>query len=421
MSAPGHHGAGPGEPRIEDFPSLETFGQRLMTADVRRRRRRPGFGGLSMVLAAFVGTTGLALTAATGSPIPPFLRAEAPVVRPAPASVRLSTVRAADPAGRLPWTVRVGSAGDGTRCVTVGQVRGRRLGIQTRNGGFRPLGPAADGQCGQVGAGGAGAAAPVVGLRDVRTTSGRAVRASVLFGVARPGTDRVRALLPNGGTVVASLAPDGSFVAILPGEPRQAQPIVDVRRGSAGMTVRFDVARTLPDPDPRGRPWNLTAESDFGRRVGNRSVGATSSICFRLSPVGPFLGWDTKMPRACGVPGRAWAAVTRLRSGTRGEFGVGRLRRPVDWAGFPTRTLVTIRTPGLRSLPVLRALGRTWALRRAGTAGPGDGRDDAIYMGLLPGAVAPEDVRVSVQQGAGSPTALAVRRRDLVDERGGRP
>ncbi|WP_022930089.1 hypothetical protein [Patulibacter americanus] len=411
----------PREPRIEDFPSLEAFGERLAAADVRRWRRGSGFGGPGVLLAAFVGTTGLALTAATGSPVPPFLRAEAPVVRPAPTSVRLSTVRAADPAGGLPWTVRVGSAGDGTRCVTVGQVRGERLGIETAEGRFEPLGPTADAQCGQIADGGAAAHAPVVGLRDVRAVSGRAGRFTVLFGVARPGTDRVRALLPNGRTVVASLAADGSFVALLPGEPRQAQPIVDVRRASAGATVRFDLARTLPDPDPRGRPWKLTAESDLGRGTGNRTVGATNATCFRVSPVPPFVGWDTKMPRACAVPRGTWAAVTRLRSGARGEFGIGRLLRPVDWAGLPTRTLVTIRVPGTRSLPTVRALGRAWALRRVGVAHIGGSRGDAVYMGLLPGAVEPADVQVSVQRGAKAPTAVPVRRRDLRERRGVRP
>jgi hypothetical protein len=342
------------------------------------------------------------------------------VVRPAPSTVRLSSVRVRDPAGGLPWTVRVGAAGDGTRCVTVGQVRGRRLGIQTRDGGFRPLGPAADGQCGQVVDGGAGADAPLVGLRDVARVTGRRVRATVVFGMAAPGATSVRVLMPNGRVRRAELAPDGSFVAIVPGEPRQAQPIVDVREGSAGVHVSFQLGRTLPDPEAAGRPWTLRAGGAGQRVVDGRPVGPVPPTCFGLHPVAPFVGADTRMPAVCGARAGRWATVTPLRTGARGRFVVGREPRRVEWSGLPSRTLVAIRSPGLRGLVTLRARGRTWAVRRVGTESVGRRGGDTISMGLLPGIVRPEDVVVTLQRGAGRPAALPVEEVALQDDRGER-
>jgi hypothetical protein len=414
------HRPGPPDPRLEDFPSLVAFGDRLARAPRRRLSRPVGRGGLS-VLVAFVGTTGLALTAATGSPVPPFLRAaaESPVVRPEPSTVRISAARAADPAGGLPWTVRVGSAGDGTRCVSVGQVRGGRLGIEGPTGRFDALGADADAGCGQLEDGGAAAGVPVVGIRDLAALTGRRLRATVVFGVARPGTDRVRALLPNGRVVRASLAPDGSFVAIVPGEPRQAQPIVDVRDGSGGVHVPFHRGHTLPDPDPAGRPWTLEAGNDAPRDRGRPATGGADEICFRIHPVAPFVGWDRRTPAVCGIRPGAGATVTALRAGARGRFAVGRTPVPVDWTGLPTRTLVTVRIPAARGVVVLRARGRAWAVRRVGSAVTGRKDEDGVYLGLLPGVVRASDVRVDVR-GARSTTSLPVRQVDLLTD-GGTP
>lgn len=402
-------GLGDGPP-LADFPSLAAFGDALVRAPEPSWLRRVWRAGL-LLLSVFVGTAGLALTAATGSPVPPFLRGEAPVVRAQPATVRLSPVRFADPAGGRPWSVRVGSAGDGTRCVTVGQVRGRELGLERRGGRFVPLGPGADAQCGVAPADPAHDV-PLVGLRDVHGLTGRRVAATVAFGVAAPGTTDVRALLPNGRVVRAMTAPDGSFVAVLPGEPRQAQPVIEARRGGARTSVSFQRWRVLPDPDPTGRPWALEASNLGPRGRDGRPLGDPDPRCFRIYPVPPFVGWDSRTPGACNVRAGTWAQVTALRTGVRGTLRLGALPVPVDWRGLPTRTLVTVRGPREREVGngvtvthdrvALRAAGRTWALRMVG----GDGRTPtdptALYMGWLPGAVRAKSVRVSIRRGTGA-------------------
>ena len=63
----------------------------------------------------------------------------------------VSTVRAADPGGGLPWTVRVARGKTGFTCTTVGQVKDGVFGLSGLDGVFRRLAGELSDACGQGG------------------------------------------------------------------------------------------------------------------------------------------------------------------------------------------------------------------------------------------------------------------------------
>lgn len=143
------------------LPELER--ELLRAAQVLERRRRPWWrisllgGGATLALAATAYATAQLLLP-EGEPVPkapPAQRASLPQLDPG--SSRLTSLRADDPEGGLPWGLSVSRSKDGhVFCAQVGRVQGGKLGVVGRDGtfdddgAFHPLAPDANqgGACG---------------------------------------------------------------------------------------------------------------------------------------------------------------------------------------------------------------------------------------------------------------------------------
>ena len=123
------------------LPELER--ELLRAAQALERKRRPWWrisllgGGATLALAATAyGTAQLLLP--EGDPVPkapPAQRAGLPDMDPG--SSRLTSLRAEDPEGGLPWGLVVSRSKDGNVfCAQVGRVQGGRLGVIGRDGTF---------------------------------------------------------------------------------------------------------------------------------------------------------------------------------------------------------------------------------------------------------------------------------------------
>lgn len=116
------------------LPELER--ELLRAAQVLEGRRRPWWrisllgGGATLALAATAYATAQLLLP-EGEPVPeapPAQRASLPQLDPG--SSRLTSLRADDPEGGLPWGLAVSRSKDGhVFCAQVGRVQGGKLGV----------------------------------------------------------------------------------------------------------------------------------------------------------------------------------------------------------------------------------------------------------------------------------------------------
>lgn len=395
-----------GEPRLEDFPSLQVFGTALATTRTDRRARRRGlarslprgltFGSVGVAGLIVTGTAAAGLTALTGSPIPAPLRSDDTVtVLPEVGGATVAGSRAADPAGGPPWAVRVGSADGGLVCAGVGQVRAGRFGIVGVDARFRELPDV-------VGAGCVSAPTPrqpIVAARAVAGDRRDAYGApesgtTVLYGL---GGSRLRTAvvrMPDGRVLRPRVGSGGVFVMALRGLPEQTQPVVDLAWRD-GERRRVDLRRLSTVPDPQGRaPWNVsgTDQVTVATRAGKSRPApprGPGPSCFSV------LSRTGGAPSVCGTAGRgSWALRTRGAPSPReGQAGSDR------WSG-PARTLVLVRAaPG--STPVVRAAGRVWPVRWAGSFGTARrfDRRDVGWVAVLPATIAADAVRVQATSG----------------------
>jgi hypothetical protein len=163
------------------LPSLRELGDRLgdaaareiadeQAAAPRRRRRRWPFvaGGVAVALVAAGGVTATDIFTGSGEPVPEEKSSESQ------AGV-LTDSAAQDPAGGLPWAVRVFGDTRGRECLQLGRLRDGALGA-VENGQFRPYEGRANGPCGDLGE------TPVVAAVDQRTLP---ARRTVVYGLSR--------------------------------------------------------------------------------------------------------------------------------------------------------------------------------------------------------------------------------------------
>ncbi len=163
------------------LPSLRELGDRLgdaaareiareQEAAPRRRKRRWPFvaGGVVAAFVAAGGVTATDLFTGSGEPVPEERRS------PSQSGV-LTDSAAQDPAGGLPWAVRVFVDARGRECLQLGRLRDGALGAVV-SGQFRPYAGRANGPCGDLGE------TPVVAAVDQRTLP---ARRTVVYGLSR--------------------------------------------------------------------------------------------------------------------------------------------------------------------------------------------------------------------------------------------
>ncbi|MGX6446777.1 hypothetical protein ACVU7I_01710 [Patulibacter sp. S7RM1-6] len=370
-------------PTLADFPSLEAFGDGLVRAGARGGRRSIGlasFLGAVAALLAFTGAAAVALTAATGSPVPGFARGDDTSVYPRPGTSRVSDLRADDPSGGPPWTIRVGRARDGLVCVGVGQLRGGRFGVLGLDGRFRASAPVGNDACGPAPAPGRPHAAfrtfsgPAAGRPEGATT--------VVYGTG--GADlRVARLTASDGRVRRlRLDAAGSFVAALEGWPEGVDARLDLRwKDGQSRRVSLGVEDTLPDPAGR---FGWAVEPVFRTKLpsGRSTVG-----CLGVRPARE-MRWGTAV--CVGAPG---TAVLRRVRGNGSARGILVLREVGDHvvvraSGREIRTLAT-RTAG----PVRVAPRRKGVRRARRTQNPAGG--PRARIAVLPGDVHAADITVT--------------------------
>lgn len=196
----------------ELLPSLRELGDRLGDAAAReitaergapRRRRRRRWqpyvlGGVVATLVAAGGVTATDIFTGSGDPVPEEGGS------PAQPGV-LTDSAAADPAGGLPWAVRVFVDEGNRECVQLGRLRDGALGV-VENGQFRRFEGRPNGTCGDL------EKTPLVAATEQRT---QPAARTVVFGLSRlrgPVTIRI------GGTA-RRVRPGalGAYVAVYEG------------------------------------------------------------------------------------------------------------------------------------------------------------------------------------------------------------
>ncbi len=194
------------------MPSLRELGDRLgdaaareiaseQDAPPRRRRRRWQpyvFGGIVATLVAAGGVTATDIFTGSGDPVPEE--------RSSPSQPGVLTDSAAqDPAGGLPWAVRVFVDERGRECLQLGRLRDGALGTVI-NGQFRRYQGRPNGPCGDLGE------TPLIAAVEQRS---QPTARSVVFGLSRvqgPVTIRI-------GDSVRRVRPGalGAYVAVYAG------------------------------------------------------------------------------------------------------------------------------------------------------------------------------------------------------------
>lgn len=221
----------------------------------RRWRERLTTWLASGLLIAAVGTASAAaaLTALTGSPLPPS--ADAFTVSPKPGTTRLSTVRADDPDGGPPWGVRVGAAQAGLVCLGVGQVQGNQLGLVGLDGVFRAVPPAGADDCGAA----PGPSSP--SIVQTRTFLGepRSHSVTVVYGMRGPGS-AVRVRYADGMTKVLPVGRDGTFVVARRGNLSPQSPRIEITLPAPSRAMRLiDLSPSSAQPlAPTERPFDAS-------------------------------------------------------------------------------------------------------------------------------------------------------------------
>ena len=193
------------------LPSLRELGDRLGDAaareiasehDAPRRRRRRWhpylFGGIVAMLVVAGGVTATDVFTGSGDPVPEE--------RSSPSQPGVLTDSAvADPAGGLPWAVRVFVDERDRECLQLGRLRDGALGT-VQSGQFRPYQGRPNGSCGDLGE------TPLVAAVEQRS---QPTARTVVFGLSRvrgPVTIRI-------GGSVRRVTPGalGAYVAVYEG------------------------------------------------------------------------------------------------------------------------------------------------------------------------------------------------------------
>lgn len=310
--------------RRDELPSIEAFGERLV-ARVRRPPRRRRLRSVAIALAVV-----LPVAATSGAATAVVLR-QTVISAPAPEQIPdeqtplagtavVSALRATDPDGGLPWTLRVARSKTGFTCTTVGQVQDGVFGLVGLDGVFRRLPGELSDACGQGGT--------LTGARVMAADLRKDVR-SVVYGVA--GEDvRAAVLLTATGQRRLKLGPGGTYVTVLRGYPEDHT--LDLRlRFANGRTERHQLGSARPTiPDPEGeQAWAV-----------DRFVMGTRYRCAYVHQARASGERRVKSPTAClGLrkSERMWVADARtLRPGDKGVPGFDRW----TWLEAPERTVV---------------------------------------------------------------------------------
>ncbi|MDA0185567.1 hypothetical protein OJ997_35005, partial [Solirubrobacter phytolaccae] len=339
--------------RRDELPSIEAFGERLV-ARARRppRRRRLRSVAIALAVVLPVGATSGAATAVVlrqtviSAPVPEQVPDEQ---TPLAGTAVVSKLRAADPGGGPPWTLRVARSKTGFTCTTVGQVQDGVFGLVGLDGTFRRLPGELSDACGQGGT--------LTGARVMAADLRKDVR-SVVYGVA--GDDlRAAVMLTATGQRRLKLGPGGTYVAVLRGYPEDH--LLDLRLEFAdGHSERHKLGNsrsTVPDPEG-AQAWAV-----------DRYVLGTRLRCAFVREARASGQERVKSPTAClGLrkSKRLWVADARtLRPGDQGVPGFDRW----TWLNAPERTVV-------------------WGVARS---------HDAVRKVVLLGAGAPKALTISKQ------------------------
>lgn len=201
--------------------------------------------------ATFTATAAVALTAATGSPVPGFARGDTTNVFPDPGTSRITDARATDPAGGPAWAVRVGRTADGLVCVGAGQVSADgAFGVRGLDGRFRAVGPFGNDPCGPAPRSGR----PLVQLRGYSGPGSRSATGatSVVFGSGGPDLQSLSVATAGGAPRSVPVGDSGTFVLAVAGLPEGAAPLVRLRwADGTERTVQLGRGGSVPDPEGR--------------------------------------------------------------------------------------------------------------------------------------------------------------------------
>jgi hypothetical protein len=358
-----------------DLPILAELGEQVRAAALRSERaprarrswspaRRPGRSlavAVAMLLAVVASAAAATLLALRGTVIPAPSPRDLPAeMTPRAGTSRVSEVRAADPGGGPPFTVRVARSRTGLVCGTVGQVRDGQFGIVGLDGRFRRLPDTILDGCGQARTG----AATLLGARVFDADRPADVR-TVVYGVGGAGLQRAQ-LIVGGTTQALRLGVDGTFAAVLRGYPEDRGPQLALRFAGGAVERRSFGVKPGVVPDPGGAgAWKTEV---YG-------VSDQPQLCVQFftvrQPRDPVQG-----PAACGLRGRTpwFADVRRL---TPGDRGAG--TPPWDWGRHAARTVAWGYARRARRVVLLGAGGpRDLALSRGGA-----------FLAVLPGDIDP--------------------------------
>jgi hypothetical protein len=192
----------------ELYDAFVTLGReraQLQDGSKRPRRRRSGRRlVLILTIAILAPAAAAGAYVLLGSPaLVPDEPQLPPDVRRAPADRALAAARAADPAGGLPWAMRLYPSADGGRCALIGELKGGALGV-FRQGRFHTFAPDAPGAC-----------APS-GQRRLIAAQGSGIapnHRSVLFGFVDRSVTSIR-IVDGGRETPVPIAPDGSYIVV---------------------------------------------------------------------------------------------------------------------------------------------------------------------------------------------------------------
>ena len=191
---------------------------RVAEREASRRRRHVG----RPTLVAFATTLLVAATAYAAGLLPIGEPVEAPPkgdiparLLPQPGSVRIDSIRVADPSAGPAWGLRLATTAAGASCFAFGRVHDGQFGVVDAAGRFRRLPAAGTGTCTDL------TVEPVA--FDVRRTGGAASRGRTLIGGLAGG--EVTRVVIAGGTSTRELVPTraGGFLAVFAGQLRLSE------------------------------------------------------------------------------------------------------------------------------------------------------------------------------------------------------
>lgn len=247
-----------------DLPVLDALAAQIDAAAARDARRRAPWWRLERRRRRWIGLVALALLPVVaaaayaavrgiidvGTPVPryPGRAANGPLSKLVPGSARLVAVRAPDPAGGLPWGMRVFAARSGVTCVQIGRVFEGRVGVIGADRKFHalPAQPALAQKCGRSNAAGHlfydGFAGPPTASADPSGKGGDP--RNVVWGFGGPLARRVTVTVAGRRlTQRVRAADDGAYLFVLAGKPAGAvseTTYADGRRCTFGPGVRVD-------------------------------------------------------------------------------------------------------------------------------------------------------------------------------------